>query len=159
MEVGVGELSGGAGLWQAEAMDDGFWVWGVRAAGVCHLLTVAVAHFTPVPAGWEENLARLPEVHRRFAIAQNVFIGATMVFAGLVSLVFAREIISGSVAARIICAAIAFWWAGRLVVLPWLRVWPVLAGAGWRAGFVLLHVECAAFTVVYGWLAFRPAAA
>ena len=140
-------------------MDDGFWVWGVRAAGALHLATLALAHFTPVPANWEENLARLPEVHRRFAIAQNVFIGATMVFAGVVSLVFARELASGTVTARILCAGIALWWGGRLVVLPWLRVWPVLTGAGWRAGFVLLHAECAAFAVAYGWLAFRPGAA
>lgn len=136
-------------------MDDAFWIWGVRAAGVFHLITVALAHFTPIPAGWSENLTKLPEVHRRFAVAQNVFIGATMVFAGLVSMAFAPELVSGTTGARIICAAIALWWAGRLAVLPWLRVGPELTSPLLRVGFVFLHAECATFAAVYGWLAAR----
>ena len=84
-------------------MSDDAWILGVRAAGAFHLVTVALAHFTPIPPNWDENLAGLPEVHRRFAIAQNVFIGATMVFAGLVSLFFARELVSGSTASARIC--------------------------------------------------------
>jgi hypothetical protein len=94
-------------------------------------------------------------VHRRFAIAQNVFIGATMVFAGLASLFFARELVSGSTPARIVCAGIALWWGGRLVVLPWLRVWPELRTPLLRTGFVLLHAECGSFALGYGWLALR----
>ena len=136
-------------------MDNDLWTLGVRAAGACHLITVALAHFTPIPPGWDENLAGLPEVHRRFAVAQNVFIGGTMVFAGIVSLLFAPELVAGSTTARIVCAGIALWWGGRLAVLPWLRVWPELRTTLLRAGFVLLHAECAAFALAYGWLALR----
>jgi hypothetical protein len=136
-------------------MDDSFWIWGVRAAGAGHLVTVALAHFTPIPPGWENNLAALPGVHRRFAVAQNVFIGLTMVFGGVVSILFAPELVSGSTGGRIVCAGIALWWGGRLVVLPWLRVWPELRGALLRAGFVVLHAECVIFTAAYGWLAVR----
>ena len=136
-------------------MDDTFWIGGVRTAGVLHLLTVALAHFTPIPARWDENLAQLTDVHRRFASAQNVFIGGVMVFAGIISILFAPSLITGTVAARIICAGIALWWGARLVVLPWLRVGPELNTPMLRAGFVLLHVECAAFAGVYGWQAIR----
>jgi hypothetical protein len=136
-------------------MTDEVWIIGVRAAGIFHFVTVALAHFTPIPPNWDENLAQLPDVHRRFAVAQNVFIGAVMVFAGLVSVLFPRELVSGSVPARIICSAIALWWGGRLFVLPWLRVWPQLHTAMLRAGFVILHVECAVFAAGYGWLASR----
>src|SRR3954468_20454846 len=115
-------------------IDDAGWIAGVRIAGAFHLVTVALAHFTPIPPNWDENLAQLPEVHRRFAIAQNVFIGATMAFAGLVSLIFARELVAGTTTARIVCAAIALWWGGRLVVLPWLRVWPELRSPLLRVG-------------------------
>ena len=137
-------------------MDDSFWSHGVRVAGGFHLLTVALAHFTPVPPDWDRNLDRLPPIHRRFAIAQNIFIGGTMVFAGVVSLLFAPELISGSNTARILCAGIALWWASRWVVLFWLRVWPELRTPLLRLGFVLLHAECVAFASVYGWLAVRP---
>ena len=136
-------------------MDDAFWIGSVRAAGAFHLLTVALAHFTPIPADWDENLVRLPDVHRRFAIAQNVFIGGVMVFAGIVSLLFARDLVSGTATARIVCAGIALWWGARLLVLPWLRVGPELRTAWLRIGFVFLHAECAAFAALYGWLALR----
>jgi hypothetical protein len=140
-------------------MDDAVWIWGVRIAGIFHVVTVAMAHFTPIPSGWEENLARLPDVHRRFAIAQNLFIGGVMIFAGVVSMLFAPELVSGATGARIVCAGIALWWGARLLVLPWLRVRPELPTTIFRVGFALLHAECAAFAIVYGWLALRPAAA
>jgi hypothetical protein len=136
-------------------MDESLWVYGVRLAGVLHFVTLIAACFTPIPPRWNENLAALPEIHRRFAVAQNFFIGATLAFCGVVSLVFAPTLVSGSLAARIICAGIALWWGGRLIVLPWLRVWPSLTGVFWRTGFVLLHAECATYAVAYGWLACR----
>ena len=136
-------------------MSDDVWINAVRTAGVLHFTTVAMAHFTPIPADWDRNLAGLPDVHRRFAIAQNVFIGATMVFAGLVSLLAAPELVSGTRLARLACAGIACWWGGRLFVLPWLRVWPELKSNFLRFGFVLLHLECASFALGYGWLAVR----
>ncbi|MEO7412150.1 MAG: hypothetical protein ABIZ81_02240 [Opitutaceae bacterium] len=136
-------------------MNDLWWIWGVRAAGVFHFVTLGMALITPIPPNWEENLARLPEIHRRFAVAQNFFIGATMAFFGVISLLFAPELAAGSTASRIVCTGIALWWGGRLFVLPWLRVWPQLAGAGWRLGFMVLHVECAVYALAYGWLAVR----
>lgn len=136
-------------------MSDELWILGVRAAGMLHFTTVALAIRTPVPAGWDENLARLPEVHRRFAVAQNFFIGAVMIFAGLVCVGFARELVAGTTAARIICAAITLWWGGRLVVLPWLRVWPELRSTWLRVGFAFLHAQCALFGAAFGWLALR----
>lgn len=136
-------------------MSDEVWILGLRTAGVLHFITVLFAHFTPVPPNWDENLARLPEIHRRFAIAQNIFIGATMIFSGFISLTFAPALVAGSTAARIICTAIALWWGGRLIVLPWLRVWPALHTPLLRIGFVFLHAECAIFAGAYGWLAMR----
>jgi hypothetical protein len=138
-------------------MDDSFWIWSVRAAGLFHFVTVALAHFTPIPAGWDENLAKLSDVHRRFAIAQNVFIGGVMLFAGAVSVVFARELVTSSTGARIVCVGIALWWGARLLVLPWLKVRAELRTAIMRFGFVLLHLECASFAALYGWLALRTA--
>ncbi|HWA87872.1 MAG TPA: hypothetical protein VG710_16700 [Opitutus sp.] len=136
-------------------MSETWLVWCIRVAGVFHFITLVVACFTPVPPNWDENLAKLPEVHRRFAIAQNFFIGATIAFFGVVAVGFAPQLIDGSAMARIVSAAIALWWGGRLMVLPWLRVWPHLRGPGWQLGFILLHLECATYAVAFGWLALR----
>jgi hypothetical protein len=136
-------------------MDESLWIHGVRLAGAFHFVTLIFACYTPIPPGWDENLAQLPEIHRRFALAQNFFIGSTIAFCGSISLLFAPALVSGSLTARILCAGIALWWGGRLIVLPWLRVWPSLSGTFWRAGFALLHAECAIYAVAYGWLALR----
>ena len=136
-------------------MDDAYWIVGLKAAGAFHFVAVGLAILTPIPANWNENLARLPEVHQRFAVAQNVFIGATMLVAGAVSFAFAADLVTGTALARVICGAIALWWAARLLVLPWLRVWPELRTPLLRGGFVLLHAQCAIFTAAYGWLALR----
>jgi hypothetical protein len=86
-------------------------------------------------------------------VAQNFFIGATIAFCGVVSLLFAPELVADSPMARVVCTGIALWWGGRLVVLQWLRVWPHLGGTAWRVGFVVLQIECAIYAVAYGWLA------
>jgi len=136
-------------------MDDLFWIWGLRAAGVMHFVTLGFACVTPIPPAWDENLAKLPEVHRRFAVAQNIFVGAVIAACGLVSLFCAPLLITGSPLARVICAFIALWWGGRLVVLPWLGAHHHLSTGVLRAGFVALLLECALYTVAYGALAFR----
>jgi hypothetical protein len=133
-------------------MHEGLWILSVRAAGVFHFVTLAMALRTPIPPNWEENLARLPEVHRRFAVAQNFFIGATIAFCGAVSVFFAPELVAGSTTARILCAGIALWWGRRLAVLQWIRVWSHLGSAWWRFGFVLLQLECAVYAFAYSWL-------
>lgn len=136
-------------------MDDSTWILGLRTAGVFHFVTLAVAWFTPIPPDWEKNLAGLPETHRRFAVAQNLFIGATIAFCGVLSLGFANELAGGSPLARVVNAGIALWWGGRLVVLGWLRVTPHFASPWLKIGFTLLQAECAIYAAAYGWLVFR----
>ncbi len=135
--------------------DSSLWTLAVRSAGVAHLVTLGLAWFTPIPPDWETNLARLPEVHRRFAVAQNLFIGGVIAFLGLVSLGAAPLLVDGSPLARVICGGTALWWGGRLVVLPWLGVRRHLATPLLRVGYRLLLTECAVMTAGYGYLALR----
>ena len=135
--------------------DDRLLIHAVRAAGVFHFVTLALAYFTPIPSNWEENLARLPEVHRRFAIAQNLFVGAVIAACGLVSLLFAPQLVDGSTLARVNCAGIAMWWAGRLFLSPWLGAHRELSTPMLRIGYTLLMLECAVYLLGYGYLALR----
>jgi hypothetical protein len=126
-----------------------------RIAGMCQLATVSLAHFTPIPRDWDSGLKRLSDVHRRFAVAQNVFIGAAMVFSGVISVAYAPALVAGTPLARAVCFGIAAWWGGRLCVLPWLRVGPELRTTTLRLGFAALHAECACIGIGFGWLALR----
>jgi len=134
-------------------MSDFPWIPGLRAAGVFHFITLALACVTPIPPDWEKSLAALPPIHRRFAIAQNISIGLTIAALGLFSIFFARELASGSPLGRAVSAATALFWGGRLCVLPWLGVRPVLTTSPLKLGYALLLVECFIFAVTYGWLA------
>jgi len=135
--------------------DPQLWVLLLRVAGILHFVTLGLACVTPIPPNWEENLSRLPEVHRRFAVAQNVFIGAVIAACGLISLFFAPLLVEGTTLARVICGWIGLWWAGRLIVLPWLGAHRHLASSWLRAGYVLLLAECAIYAAGYGYLALR----
>lgn len=136
-------------------MDGDLWIWGVRAAGLFHFITVALAVRTPIPPGWDENLERLPALHRRFAMAQNAAIGAVMMVFGMVCLGFADELTAGTALARLWCGAIALWWGGRLALLPWLGVKPALTTPLLRLGFRALQTQCAVYAIAFGWLAVR----
>jgi len=137
-------------------MTDSLLILGVRLAGSLHFVTLVLACFTPIPPDWEKNLAALPLIHRRFAIAQNISIGATIAVLGLLSLGFAPDLVAGSPLARAVCGITALFWGGRLAVLPWLGVGPALAMPILRIGYWVLLVECAVYAMAYGYLALRP---
>jgi hypothetical protein len=136
-------------------MSDSLLILGVRIAGCFHFVTLILACFTPIPPDWEKNLAALPPIHRRFAVAQNISIGAMIAMLGLFSLGLAPELVGGSPLARGVCGATALFWGGRLAVLPWLGVRPVLTTPLLRLGYALLMAECALYAGAYGWLAVR----
>ncbi len=92
-------------------------------------------------------------MHRRFVVAQNLFIGAVIAAAGLISLIFAPHLIEGTPLARVICACIAVWWGGRLGVLPWLGAHRCLRTPFLRIGYGLLLAQCALYAAAYGFLA------
>ena len=137
-------------------MSDSLLILGVRLAGCFHFVTLVLACFTPIPPDWDKNLDSLPLIHRRFALAQNISIGAMIAVLGLFSLCFAPALVGGTPLARAVCGATALFWGGRFCVLPWLGVRPTLTTPWLRLGYTLLLVECFTYAVAYGWLALRP---
>jgi len=136
-------------------MDEPLLILGVRLAGGFHFVTLVLAWFTPIPPDWEKNLASLPLIHRRFAVAQNASIGATIAALGLFSLCFAPELVAGTPLARAVCAATALFWGGRLAVLPWLGVRSTLTNPLLKLGYTLLLAESAIYAAAYLYLAVR----
>lgn len=136
-------------------MSDSLLILGVRLAGGLHFVTLVLACFTPIPPDWEKNLASLPSIHRRFAVAQNVSIGAMIAVLGLFSLFFAPDLVGGAPLGRAVCATTTLFWGGRLCVLPWLGVRPALTTMLLKLGYAALIAECAIYAVAYGWLAVR----
>lgn len=136
-------------------MNDDVWTWLVRVAGVLHVVALAAGWYAPIPPDWDKHLAALPPINRRFAIAQNAFVGAVQAAAGIISLCFAATLTGGETGGRIICACIALWWTARLVVLRRLEIGEHLSTWWMRSGFAALQVGCVACGLGYGWLAVR----
>jgi hypothetical protein len=136
-------------------MNDSQVQWAVQCAGCLHFVTLALACFTPIPPDWDANLMKLPLVHRRFAIAQNVSIGAMIATLGLFSLFFSEDMVRGLPIARAVCFTTALFWGGRLMVLPWLKAHTCLPTPLLKIGYAFLLLECATFTVAYSWLGAR----
>jgi hypothetical protein len=136
-------------------MPDSIWILGVRLAGVFHFVTLGLACFTPIPPDWEENLAKLPPVHRRFSVAQNFSIGAMIAILGLFSICFAPTLVGGGALPRAVCGVTALFWGGRALILPWLNVRSTLVTPRLRLGYTLLLTECILYAAGYGWLAVR----
>ena len=133
-------------------MSDSLLILGVRVAGCFHFVTLVLACFTPIPPDWDRNLAGLPPIHRRFAVAQNVSIGAMIAGLGLFSLFFAPALVGGAPLARAVCGATALFWGGRAAVLPWLGVRPALTTPWLKLGYALLVAECVTYALAYAWL-------
>lgn len=136
-------------------MSDSLWILGVRLAGVFHFATLVFLSFTPIPPDWESNFEKI--LHRRFEFTQYMTAGATMALLGLISLFFASALVIGAPLARIVCGATAIFWGVRLGTTPWFGVRPVLATPWRRFGYKLFLAECVIYTLIYGWLAVRPA--
>jgi hypothetical protein len=136
-------------------MSDSTLILCVRLAGVFHFVTLVLACLTPIPPNWDENLRKLPELHRRFAIAQNISIGAAIAVLGLLSLFFAPNLVSGEPLARAVGGITALFWGGRALGLPWLGVRPALTSPWLRIGYALLVLECILYAAAYTWLAVR----
>jgi hypothetical protein len=139
-------------------LSDDLWTLGLRLAGAFHFVTLTLACFTPIPPDWDKNLAALPPIHRRFALAQNFSIGATIAALGLISLFLAPQLITGHPLARVLCGLTALFWTGRLVILPLLGVRPALTTPLLRLGYALLLTQCTLYAVAYTWLALGPIA-
>jgi hypothetical protein len=129
--------------------------WAIQCAGGLHFVTLALACFTPIPPDWDTNLMKLPLVHRRFAIAQNISIGAMIAILGLFSLLFSQDMVRGLPIARAVCFTTALFWGGRLILLPWLNAHTCLPTLGLKIGYALLLLECATYAVAYSWLGVR----
>ncbi|MDD3179000.1 MAG: hypothetical protein PHQ04_01470 [Opitutaceae bacterium] len=135
-------------------MSDSLWILGVRLAGAFHFVTLLCACLTPIPPDWESNLGKLR--HRRLTFEPYMTAGATMALLGLISLLFAPALITGTPFARIVCCSTAIFWGGRLGPTRWFGVRPVLTTPWLRFGYKLFLAECVVHTLAYGWLAVRP---
>ena len=123
------------------------------AAGAAQLCVLVASALVPFRLNWRTELSSLPRLHRQMYWVYGGYVVLSIVAFGLLSLFNARELAQRSGLARGVCLYIAVFWGVRVTLQAVFDVKAHLTAWWLTAGYVLLTVLFAAFTVVYGWAA------
>ena len=122
--------------------------------GVMHFVILIASALTPRVLDWRANLALLHPFLRRLFWVYGSFIVLVIVSFGILSLVRADDLASGTRLARSICAMIAIFWLARLAVQFFVfDARPFLTTAILRTGYHGLTLLFIALVLIYGCVA------
>ena len=120
-------------------------------AGLLHFGILIASALVPQVLAWKSSLARLDPLLRQLIWVHGAFIVLVIVGFGVLTLLYADELASGSPLARALAAFIALFWGARLAVQffvfdakPYLKTWILAAGYhGLTLVFAYITVVCA----------------
>ncbi len=123
-------------------------------AGVLQLSLLVAGTAMQHVTGMRAETSLLSPFHRQLFWVYLVFIGFTLAGFGVVTLLNAHALASGTPLARTVCAFIALFWLLRLLVQAFvLDVRPYLKNGWLMLGYHSLTVVFIYLPVVYGWAA------
>lgn len=123
------------------------------AAGVAQLGVLIASALVPFRLNWRKELSSLSRLHRQMYWVYGGYVVISIVAFALLSIVNARELASGSGLARGVCCYIAVFWGIRVVLQGVFDVKEHLTAWWLKAGYFILTVLFATFTIVYAWAA------
>lgn len=125
-------------------------------AGLFQFSVLFASALVPFQLDWKRELACLSPLHRQMYWVYGGYVVLSIVAFGVISLINAAELASGSWLARSFCGYVAVFWGLRLCLQPVFQVKEQLTTWWLHAGYHALTVLFVAFTGVYGWAALRP---
>ena len=122
----------------------------IEIAGAMHLVLICAGALMPRAVNLRTHLAVLPPLIRQLYWVYYSFIGLCLVSFGIITVVFAGALASGSDLARAMCAFLAAFWTLRLIVAAFVfDVRPYLANWFWRFGYQATNVVFVYLPIVY----------
>lgn len=121
----------------------------IFAMGVAQLGVLIASAQVPFRLNWRDDLRSLPRLHRQMYWVYGGYVVLSIVAFALLSLFNARELATGGGLARGLCGYIAVFWGVRLALQGIFDVKAYLTAWWLKAGYVLLSLLFATFTVVY----------
>jgi hypothetical protein len=125
-------------------------------AGLGQLSVLTASALVPLRLNWRREFEVLSRLHRQMYWVYGGYVVLSIIAFGVISLVNAHELASGTRLARSVCAYIAIFWAIRLSLQPVLDVKEHLKTWWLAAGYRLLTVLFAFFVTVYALAATLP---
>jgi len=124
-------------------------------AGFAQLGVLVASSLVPMRLQWRDSLAGLPRLHRQLYWIYGGYVVLGIVFNGVVTIVNADALAEGSMLARCVCGYVAIFWGIRLSLQTVLDVKGFLTEWWLAAGYHLLTVLFASFTLIFGYAALR----
>jgi len=124
-------------------------------AGIGQLSVLVASALVPFRLDWQSSLKGLPRLHRQLFWVYGGYTVFSIVSLGLICLVCADELASGSRLARVVCAYGSLFWGIRLSLQPFLDAGPFKTTWWLKVGYHVLTVLFASFTVILGAAALR----
>jgi hypothetical protein len=121
----------------------------IIAAGIGQLLVLIASALVPIRLNWQREFQALSRLHRQMYWVYGGYVVLSIIAFGLISLVNAEELASGSRLARSVCAYIAVFWGIRLSLQAILDVKEHLVTWWLAAGYRLLTLLFLCFVAVY----------
>jgi hypothetical protein len=123
----------------------------IFAAGVGQLGILIASAIVPFQLNWREDLRGLSRLHRQMHWVYGGYVVLSIVAFGLLSILNARELASGSGLARGMCAYVAVFWGVRLALQFVFDAGDRLTAWWLRLGYRALTALFAAFTAIFTW--------
>jgi alginate O-acetyltransferase complex protein AlgI len=131
----------------------------IRIAGLLHFGILIASALVPRVLDWRRELDKLAPLTRHMVWVHGAFIVLTIVGFGVISLIGARELASGSTLARLVCGFIAVFWLLRLMIQFFLfDAKPYLTTAVLKLGYHGLTVVFSILVLTYAFAAIAPRA-
>jgi hypothetical protein len=125
--------------------------------GVLHLGILIASALVPGVLDWRRELDKLRPLTRQLVWVHGVFIVLTIIGFAVISIVAPRELASGTMLARAVCAFVAAFWLCRLGVQFFVfDARPFLAKAYLKLGYYGLTFVFLALVTIYGMAALAP---
>ena len=124
-------------------------------AGIGQLGVLTASALVPLRLDWRRELRVLPSLLRQMYWAYGGYVVLAIVAFGALSILNAEDLAGGTPLARGMCAYIAVFWGVRLLLQAVFDANAYLTRWWLRAGYMLLTILFAAFTVIYTWAALQ----
>ncbi len=126
-------------------------------AGLLHFGILIASALVPQVLDWRGELRKLPPLFAELVWVHGGFIVLTIVGLGLITVINAAELASGTLLARSLSGFIALFWGTRLAVqffyfdpTPYLKTLPL------KLGYHGLTIVFASLTIIYASVALLP---